>query len=459
MSAPLLRRALSRRLLLDQLTAARTCPSAFVRFCGVDSLGQSLRVGTVHHELQAFLSAHARALVELPRDHGKTVQMCWRLVWELGQAPGLRIKVVCASEALAGERCRFLRTQIADNERVRLVFPHLRPARPWTAHRLTVRRSAEGIGPSVAAFGVGAASTGARADLLVCDDIVDVRALHSRAERERVKADFRENLVHLLEPAGRLWYLFTPWHPDDLSAELTRNPAFAHFRRAVGPDLQPVWPEHWPTPRLAERRAEIGSVSFDRAYRLVATPPDGTLIRAEWLRTWTTPSQYVRIILAVDPAVTASARADASALVTLGHTADRQIHCLEALGRRVAAPELVTLIADADARWQPSVILFEANAAFAGLRDLLVRHACFGGKIKGLTQTRDKTSRVSAFSVVVENGTFRLHGDAAGRCTADQQALADELVGFPFAAHDDLLDAAAFGSAYLLDQREPRVWA
>jgi hypothetical protein len=25
-------------------------------------------------------------------------------------------------------------------------------------------------------------------------------------------------------------------------------------------------------------------------------------------------------------------------------------------------------------------------------------------------------------------------------------------------SHDDLLDAAAFGTAYLLDTREPRVW-
>jgi hypothetical protein len=29
---------------------------------------------------------------------------------------------------------------------------------------------------------------------------------------------------------------------------------------------------------------------------------------------------------------------------------------------------------------------------------------------------------------------------------------------FPFGEHDDLLDAAATGTAHLLDRREPRVW-
>ena len=58
----------------------------------------------------------------------------------------------------------------------RAVFPDLKPARPWAAEAFTVARPAEAIGPSVAAFGVGAGSTGARADLLVCDDVVDVRS-------------------------------------------------------------------------------------------------------------------------------------------------------------------------------------------------------------------------------------------------------------------------------------------
>src|SRR5262249_21708651 len=162
-----------------------------------------------------------------------------------------------------------LREAIGTNPRVRLVFPQLMPVHPWAAERFTVRRPAEVIGPSVTALGVGAASTGTRADLLVCDDIVDVRAIRSRADRERVKVFYHDNVVNLLDPDGRLWNVFTPWHHDDLNATLKGNAAYALFRRSVGDDLTPVWPEKWPRERLEERLREIGAVSFARGYRLV----------------------------------------------------------------------------------------------------------------------------------------------------------------------------------------------
>src|SRR5437899_1758278 len=82
-----------------------------------------------------------------------------------------------------------------------------------------------------------------------------------RRPRERVKTAFFDNLMNLLEPDGRCWCLFTPWHHEDLNAALKRNPAFALFRRAVGPNLEPVWPEKWPAEKLAQRRQEIGTLA------------------------------------------------------------------------------------------------------------------------------------------------------------------------------------------------------
>src|SRR5436190_4165710 len=163
----------SLRSLLNELARrSRLDPVWFATFCFTDPAGRPLRPAAVHRELQRSLGRHARALVELPRDHGKSVQVCIRLLWELGRNPALRVRIVCATEALAAERGRFLRDAIRANRRLGFVFPHLRPARPWEATGFTVARPGDLIGPSVAAAGVGGASTGARADLLVCDDIV-----------------------------------------------------------------------------------------------------------------------------------------------------------------------------------------------------------------------------------------------------------------------------------------------
>ncbi|MCZ2340286.1 MAG: hypothetical protein LC104_00645 [Bacteroidales bacterium] len=448
-------------LLTRRLREAAHSPDVLLEFCFTDSLGHPLRQATVHRELQQFLTGHTRALIELPRDHGKSLQMCGRVLWELGHNPALRVKLVCATETLAAERSRFLREAIAANPRLRLVFPHLRPARPWTAEAFTIVRPADVIGPTVAAFGIGAGSTGARADLLICDDIVDVRSLYSPAERARVKDDFHNNLLNLLEPDGRFWGLSTPWHTDDLNAHLKKNPAFALFRRAVGPELQPVWPEKWPTSQLAARLREIGSAAFARGYRLLPITEGEVAIPAHWVQFWQEElprERFEMVVLSVDPAVTAQSRADASALVVLGRVqGTNAIHCLEATARRISTPDLIAQIDTLDQFWSPDVILFESNAAFAGIRDLMQRHARFGAKVQGITQSRSKEARAAAFGVPVQNGRFRLRGGLTG-VDARQRELFDEMTTFPFSTHDDLLDAAATGTEYLLARPVPRLW-
>lgn len=385
--------------------------------------------------------------------------MCGRVVWELGVQPALRIKIVCATEELAAQRTRFLRDAIAKNPAVRVVFPKLLPATPWTAAAFTVVRPAETIGPSVAAFGIGAGSTGARADLLICDDIVDVRSLHSRAARDRTRDFFHNNLMNLLEPGGRFWGFCTPWHADDVNAHLKKSRAYSLVRKAVGANLEPVWPEKWPSAALALRREEIGESSFARGYRLLAIAESEVLIRPEWIHFWNDElprSAFETVVLSIDPAVSAKATSDATALVVLGRI-DGGIRVLAALARRIAAPQLAEAIDELDFLWRPDAILFESNAAFTGIRELFERHTRFGPRIVGFQQHRNKASRIAALSVPVQNGTVRLKGES-GIVDPGQRELFEELTSFPFAAHDDLADATAAGVEHLLGQRQPRMW-
>ncbi len=270
---------------------------------------------------------------------------------------------------------------------------------------------------------------------------------------------FTNNLLNLLEPDGRFWNLSTPWHPDDLNSHLKANPSYAVFRKAVGPNLEPVWPEKWPAEKLAERRAEIGEASFARGYRLVTMSEGEVMIRPEWVRFWTGErdrSEFGAVVLAVDPAVSAKKTADASALVVLGQM-EGEIRVLEAIARRVRTPDLIDLIDGLDRRWQPDVILFESNAAFAGIRDLLVRRTRFGPKVLGKAATRAKDARIASLSVAVQNGSVTLKGTGSV-VDAGQRELFDELTTYPFGTHDDLADATAAGVEHLLGHPAPRVW-
>src|SRR5262249_21558177 len=150
-------------------------------------------------------------------------------------------------------------------------------------------------------------------------------------------------------------------------------------------------------------------------------------------------------------------RADCSALVVLGQCGN-EIRCLQAIARRIAVPDLVNLIGTVDQIWRPEVIVFEGNAGFRGVTDLMTRHASYGPKVKMVVQSANKAWRVSAFSVAVQNGSFRLMGDGRGGVDSSQQALFEEMTTFPVGEHDDMLDAAAMGTAFLVGQKEPRVF-
>jgi phage terminase large subunit-like protein len=436
----------------------RDDPNEFIPFLFSLPDGRPFRQAAVHREMQDFLTAHSRALVELPRDHGKTTQLCGRLLWELARAPGLRVKVVCATDAVAHERGQFLRTLMTANERLRSLFPALTPGQPWAVDSFTVTRPRGVLGPSVAAFGIGAGSTGTRADLLVCDDVVDVKALHGKADRERALTDFRNNLLNLLEPDGRFWSLSTPWHRDDLNAHLKANPAYALFRRAVGENLEPVWPERWPREALAQRRDEIGLAAFARGYRLLPVDEGECAIPSKWVKTWQEPTpEFDRVIVAVDPAVSAAKRADATAVVVLGR-ANGVAYVLSATAYRVSTPELFPILTATDALWNPESISFEANAAFKGIADLMSRDPTFGHKVRPRPAAGSKEGRIGTLSVRIERGELLLKGDERGEIDPRQKELFDELISFPLDDHDDLADAVAAGTEVLLNAREPRVF-
>ena len=63
-------------------------------------------------------------------------------------------------------------------------------------------------------IGIGGSLTGKHADIIITDDIVNLKDRISRAERERTKAIYQE-LQNIRNRGGRIINTGTPWHPED----------------------------------------------------------------------------------------------------------------------------------------------------------------------------------------------------------------------------------------------------
>ncbi|WP_223804710.1 hypothetical protein [Lactococcus protaetiae] len=64
------------------------------------------------------------------------------------------------------------------------------------------------------ALGIGASITGKHADIVITDDIVNLKDRVSRAERERTKTQYQE-LQNVKNRGGRFINTGTPWHKED----------------------------------------------------------------------------------------------------------------------------------------------------------------------------------------------------------------------------------------------------
>jgi len=257
---------------------ARKCREDVNRFLSYVMLdpqtGNPITQAPIHLEMQALLDKYDRMVILFPREHGKTTQLIGRCVWEIGNNHDHRIKIVCASDSLAVKRITAIREMIGHNDRVKKIFPKLvahKSEDTWSKSRLTVSRKVSSPDPTIEGAGIMSSATGGRCSILILDDPVDIKnAIQQPAMRPQVKTAFRDVWLNLLFKDGKVWYIATPWHEDDLTMNLKKDKQVWHtMEYAIDDNYTPVWEEQWNTERLKSKEKEITARPFARGFKLL----------------------------------------------------------------------------------------------------------------------------------------------------------------------------------------------
>lgn len=370
--------------------------------------------------------------------------MLGRVIWELGVNPTLRVKVICASDDLAKKRVRLLRRLIEHNECVKAVFPDLVPGNEgWTQHSFSVQRATHVVDSSVEAYGVTSRATGGRSDLLIFDDVCDLNnSLLSNVRRQEV-IDLIDNVwINLVHPSyGRIWFVGTPWHYQDALMKKSETPGYAFLKCGIDAKLTPIWPERWPTEKLQQRKADIGSLAFARSFHCWPQSGEEQLFKVEWFQFWRELPEGMATYIGVDPAFSDKAKADSSAIVVIG-VHDNTYYVLEAIARQgLSQEQLIKSILSLCERYQPQQVGVETVQAQVWLAQQLVSRGRWA--VKQLRTVKDKYSRMSVLATHFENGRIHLRANGNGAHKSQEQ-LYDQLVQFGAADHDDLCDALDF---------------
>jgi len=337
-------------------------------------------LGAHHERWCQAVEKHDRIVVLAPVEHGKSTILSIALpLFTLGQNPDARIAIISETATQASRFLSAIREHIARNERLREVFPALRPAvgasAKWSDTAVQVERPTTSKDPSIVALGVMGPLLGARLDLAILDDLLSFESTFTAAQREKTIAWFKSTLVGRVVAGGRVVACGTAWHREDLLHALEASGEYLTMRdAAIKPNGEPLWPEQWPIERLEQRRREIGEVEFARQLLVQAIADGDSRFRGEWLEHAFELAKAEGVALVdhydgpcrtftgVDLAVGTTAAHDESAIFTIALLPDGRRRVLALEAGRWHAPAILSRIRASHARYR-STVRVESNAA------------------------------------------------------------------------------------------------
>ncbi|ONG55712.1 hypothetical protein BKE38_08575 [Pseudoroseomonas deserti] len=228
----------------------------------------------VHRRILRWLEARraggdTRLLLMAFRGCGKSTLVGLYCAWLLARWPETRILVLAADLPLATKMVATVRRIV---ERHPLCAGLVPPApEAWAVDRFTVARRGALRDPSMLAAGLFGNITGARADVIICDDVEVAGNCDTPGKREALRERLAET-EFVLTPGGTILYVGTPHCADSLyrapSADDGKKPFLAGYRRLVVPLLnaagRSAWPQRFSLDSVAQLRDRVGPLHFGR---------------------------------------------------------------------------------------------------------------------------------------------------------------------------------------------------
>lgn len=404
------------------------------------------RAASHHHLIAEHLEAVERGeidrlMITMPPRHGKSELATRRFpAWYLGRNPDKDIISSSYNSDLANDFGRDVRN-IMREPACKGVFPDAGLAQDSQA----VGRFSTPKGGKYSAAGVGTAVTGRGAHVFIVDDpLKDREEAESERRRETVWNWYTSTAYTRLEKGGAIIVIQTRWHEDDLAGRLLEKEQeggdkWVHLDLPAITDAgKPLWPEKYPIEALRRIRDNIGTRDWSALYQQKPAPDEGALFKREWFRYYTTPPTELNIYAGSDYAVTNSA-GDYTVHIIAGVDPHDNIYILDLWRQQTSADVWIESAIDLAAQHNPLLWGEEAGVILKSIGPALTkrqeeRRVYYARE--AVPSMSNKEARAQSISARYAMG--KVYHPAGAPWLAD---LEREMLSFPFAKHDDQVDA------------------
>jgi predicted phage terminase large subunit-like protein len=301
------------------------------------------------------------------------------------------------------------------------------------------------------AAGVRGPITGRRADLILIDDPIKSWAeAESPTYRDALYDWYRGELSARLKPKGRVVFIMTRWHEDDLAGRLLagggdwetlRLPALAEPGDPLGREIgEALWPEWQDAESINKLRGEVGERSFSAMYQQQPRPSDSSLFDVTKIAYVTECPIPIRMVRAWDLAATAASSGrdpDYTVGVKLGVTSNTHIGVLDVIRMRGSAGDVAAKIVETARRdGRQTRVGLPRDPGQAGIAQVdYLQTQLDGYNSDASPETGSKVVRAMPAAAQIDQGRVSL------LVAPWNEAFIRELEAFPESRKDDQVDA------------------
>lgn len=364
--------------------------------------------------------------------------------WKVGKNPNKHLGYITHADLVSFGRSTAVR-DIMMTSRYQTVFPGIEPdeGKGWSQSHWYVKRKDVGDPhPTFRACGLGSAIIAFRFDELICDDLCTQGNTQTQAERDKSWAWWQSTLLTRLTPDGRVVYIGTRWHEDDLPGHIMGQKGWKVIHiPALDENEKSYWPEEWPTERLLAVKSEdeMGSDAFNCQYQGMPVAPGGNIFR--WFKEYTELPELRATVQFWDTAFSAKQQADYSACTTWGYGKDGLIYCLGAYQERLDFPDLCRKVLSLYGEYKQDGVrpyaFIEERASGPSVAQEIARQSMVPLTLVAHRGNEDKVARANSVVGLFENEKVRF----PKKHSVWKETLITQLKGFPRLKKDDLVDS------------------
>jgi predicted phage terminase large subunit-like protein len=319
--------------------------------------------------------------------------------------------------------------------------------------------------------GVGTAIAGFRADLALIDDPIRSREdADSENARERTYDWYRSDLAPRLKPGGRVILIQTRWHEDDLAGRLLAKmegggehwdvvslPAEAEPNDPLGREVgEMLWgdDDYGYANSLRQEKATQPAYNWSALYQQRPSPESGEYFQASWLKPYAPhelPDLATLSVFGASDYAVSEGRGDYTCHVVVGIDPEDRMFVLD-LWRGQKAPDFwVEAFCDLVLKWKPQGWAEEQgqikSAIGPFLENRMSERRAYVARAKFPTKG-DKSIRAQSI-----RGRMAVKGLYVPTYADWYPDFRAELLGFPAAKHDDMVDSIS-----LIGQIIDKMW-